>query len=597
MRRTARALVLLTSLASLALSANGGRAGPPTAAGAPAEQRGRLSEILGTEPPPPPAAPATRAGTPAAAPRPTARRPALAGWIPRPWDGGSISVGTTSDGYLLHAVTLPERGEGYRLLGVVPGRRTNHGTDELVAATQRAARQVAARHPGPSLVVGNLSLPSGGPIEFSESHRAGRDADFLFYALDAASGAPVEPTDFVLYKCDGTSTDGRLRFDVVRNWALVEALLGDDTIAVQYLFVSACLKRQLLAHAESAGAPKATVQRARQVLWTPSDALVHRDHFHLRIYCTEDDHAAGCRDTGKLWDWVPTRSELRHARSERLKGELRSRDRAKRLAAAREVVRGWQPELAYRLPHLLDDPDPAVRAAAAAALVQFDAQETYAGVAALLKPPTDPERFRRGLEVLVELRSEGSAWRLEQILAGTYAPLEELKPAAAMRVELRALAARGLARVGRCRSFPDLLAALEDPAPRVRDAALWTLRFLTNQRPAAKEKTPQAVADAWRRWWAAHGTENESKWHRDGFRAAGHAVPLETWTWEAVPALVAAAGVPDETGWTAHRLLRRIAKRGAPPEHPDPQVRGARWHDWWWGVHGRQARKLAAPRS
>ena len=549
---------------------------------------GAAPQTAAPEPPPPPAAGAAR--LPASTRLPT-------DWTPRPWDGGSISMGTTDEGYLVHAASLPARGDGWRLLAVVPERGTFYGTDELVAAIRRAAHSVAAKHPGPRLVVGNLSLAYGGPIGFSQSHTSGRDADLLFYAKDARSGAPVEPTDFVLYRCDGTSEDGRLTFDVARNWALVESLLTDPTIEVQFLFVSGCQKRQLLAYARATGAPAAVVARAEGVLWRPTDSEAHRDHFHLRIYCPPGDTAAGCRDAGRWWDWATNRPEARAAASERIERDLRSRDPARRRAAVRALVDGWHPHLAYRLCRLADDSDRGVRAAAVEALAVLDPEECYGPVASLLKPPTDLARFRRGLAALVRLSSAGSAWRLEQLLEGTYAPLEELRPDRATRAELRTLSARGLGRFGRYRSIPALLTALDDPQPSVREAARGALRHLTTQRAEGDQRDAAAVAKAWRAWWARDAGEKEADWHHAGFRAAGFDVPFQTWTWGAVPALVAAAGGRDEVGWTAHRLLVRIAKRGAPPWHPDPDIRAARWKAWWWGAHARLARQSAAPAS
>jgi penicillin-insensitive murein endopeptidase len=91
------------------------------------------------------------------------------------------------------------------------------------------------------------------------------------------------------------------RFDVKRNWALVEALVTDPDIRVQWVFVSRELKRLMVRHAEKAKRPSWVIEYARRVMSQPGRSAPHDDHFHVRIYCPRGDRALGCQDTGPVW--------------------------------------------------------------------------------------------------------------------------------------------------------------------------------------------------------------------------------------------------------------------------------------------------------
>jgi penicillin-insensitive murein endopeptidase len=101
------------------------------------------------------------------------------------------------------------------------------------------------------------------------------------------------------------------RFDLARNWALVEALLVDPAIDVEYLFISERLRDRLLEHAASIHAPADRIDRARRALRQPPRVPPHDDHLHLRIRCSAADRSQGCVDEGR----VRLRSEVARART------------------------------------------------------------------------------------------------------------------------------------------------------------------------------------------------------------------------------------------------------------------------------------------
>jgi penicillin-insensitive murein endopeptidase len=245
-------------------------------------------------------------------------------------DFSSVSVGTFNAGLLRRGARLPPRGEGYLIPPLWQARGANYGTDELVAMIERAAARVAREYPGAQLGLGDLSLRGGRDSELHRSHRAGRDADLIFYAVDER-GRPVAPvnsmprygTDDRRARPPGPQEHGVVYgpfsprwLDLPRTWALVRALLEDPEAEVQYLFCHERIRQQLLAHARAIGDDEALIGRAEALLRQPSDSAVHDDHLHLRIHCADDDRAYGCLDRGpmrwwkKRWKYMPPRAPL-----------------------------------------------------------------------------------------------------------------------------------------------------------------------------------------------------------------------------------------------------------------------------------------------
>lgn len=225
------------------------------------------------------------------------------GLVPLPDE--PTSVGTTSEGYLVMGASLPDEGEGFER-----GRRgeaTRYGVPRLVAALERAGATVAREAPGSGLLrVGDLGSELGGAHLRHRSHRAGRDVDVLFYLTDAA-GRPAPSRGFLAVSRFGTTLDedGHVFFlDEERNWRLVRALLTDPEIDVQWIFCSRGVKSRLLRWALEHEDDPDLLVRAAYVLQQPENALPHDDHFHVRLYCSTDERARGCRDTGPRWPWL-----------------------------------------------------------------------------------------------------------------------------------------------------------------------------------------------------------------------------------------------------------------------------------------------------
>ena len=218
--------------------------------------------------------------------------------------GQTISVGTVDQGYLHDAVRLADRGTGYQRLR--PGEGARYGTVTLVGAIERAAREVADAFPGGyPLRVGDLSNPHGGQHPRHRTHRAGRDADLVFFARDAGGLAALAHGWLQFDRFGLAILRSRVfRFDEARNWHLVRSLVMDERARVKWLFCSNQLKVRLLRYAARFERSPRAVARATWILHQPSDGQSHDDHFHLRVGCGATERSLGCREQAPHWPWL-----------------------------------------------------------------------------------------------------------------------------------------------------------------------------------------------------------------------------------------------------------------------------------------------------
>jgi penicillin-insensitive murein DD-endopeptidase len=220
----------------------------------------------------------------------------------------STSLGGPSSGTLVGAVALPQAGPGF----VHNARRpveARYASVELVQAIVRAAAVIDQELPGSVLVVNDLSLASGGPIAQHGSHQSGRDADILFYSLDAKGkplpsvGVPLDPEGKGWDFKDLTTAadDQRVRLDARRTFRFVRALLEAAPQAVQRIFVVEHVRTLLLAEAARVRAPRAIVRRFDEITCQPESP--HDDHLHVRFFCSPEDLGLGCEDSPPIYPW------------------------------------------------------------------------------------------------------------------------------------------------------------------------------------------------------------------------------------------------------------------------------------------------------
>ena len=215
------------------------------------------------------------------------------------------SVGVPHNGVLTRSAELPESGPGF-----VRFRRhcpIYHGLPRLVAAVERAAAEVDRAFPGGApLVVGDLSAESGGKIPRHNSHRSGRDVDFLFY-LTTPTGIPIKNPGFLPLGADGFvqlpgGNYGLL--DVERQWHLFKTLMTDPEIDIQFLFMSREIEARVMQYALSKETDWELIWHAQTVMIQPGDSLPHADHVHVRIACKPEEAVAGCSGGGPHWPWL-----------------------------------------------------------------------------------------------------------------------------------------------------------------------------------------------------------------------------------------------------------------------------------------------------
>jgi penicillin-insensitive murein endopeptidase len=196
----------------------------------------------------------------------------------------SLSVGSPSNGWQLRAKKLRPSGH---LFIKQNSRNNSYGHPALVLMLERSAKQMARDAPGSSMLVGDLSGKYGGPLAKHRSHQSGRDADVGFFVTDK-KGRSQQVTRFIAMNGEGKALDGSgYEFDDYKNWLLVQLWMKDTRARIMYVFVTAHLRRRLLAFAKARPAFAKYVERASTFLRQPSNSSAHNDHFHVRIACPD----------------------------------------------------------------------------------------------------------------------------------------------------------------------------------------------------------------------------------------------------------------------------------------------------------------------
>ena len=230
-------------------------------------------------------------------------------------DYTTVSIAKAAGGRIHRPAKMPRRGHGFKVPLTWHERGNQWGTDELIASVERAASRVRDQK-RVVLGVADLSPKRGGKTIWHASHQSGRDVDLIFYSVnDKGRAMPPPEVEMVHFGGDGRpfipkhmqkdgyeepTWDAR-RFDDELNWLLVEALLSDRAVRVQWIFVSRPLQARLLRWAERHERPTWLIEYARTVMKQPSPRAPHDDHFHVRLYCSRADRELGCVDTGPVW--------------------------------------------------------------------------------------------------------------------------------------------------------------------------------------------------------------------------------------------------------------------------------------------------------
>ena len=218
----------------------------------------------------------------------------------------STSIGAPSSGRIEGSIALPDEGPGFYHNTKRP-YEARFGSVELVQLIIRAAANVAEQVPESLLTVNDLGLEDGGPIQQHGSHQSGRDADILFYSLDAhgkpirSVGVPIDPSgagvDFKDLR--DPKDDQPIKLDVKRTWQFAAALIEVADDQLQRIFIVEHVRKMLLDEAARVKAPKKVVQRFADITCQPQ--APHDDHMHIRVFCSPEDMAKGCMDSPPVY--------------------------------------------------------------------------------------------------------------------------------------------------------------------------------------------------------------------------------------------------------------------------------------------------------
>jgi murein endopeptidase len=479
---------------------------------------------------------------------------------------GSVSVGAVSSGQLFNSAELPLVGPHHVVLHEQSLRRTNFGSDELIALVESAAAAVAVEFPGAIMTVGNVSRQGGGRIPWSISHRVGRDVDISFYLMGDDGEQVVLPDMVSLAAPDGTadSLGIHVRFDVAKNWALLHHVLTWDGVQVQYVFVADHLIDAMFALALKEGVKSSQLDNWRAKVRQPRGTLPHDDHFHIRILCSHEDLAEGCRDIFGGRERVPMKHGGYRQRTKELLAIAKSDEAEERRVAALTRL-GWMrapgaKSLAFQL---LDGQSTAVIERAALSLLELvDASPRVATLVAFLSRSKDGAAIRSSLRLLRKTSSR-YARKLEPLL-GQDRVVVTSDHFWTGQEDLLAGGVRLLGWAGNLASGSKLIPFLEHDREAVRSAALFALRSISGAEvfpDTILAVPPKDLRRQWRRFARRHRDVDDN--FRKTLSARGYAVKRNLGPKERNQLLSAILDV-DWVSLNAQRILRKLTGNHVP---------------------------------
>jgi hypothetical protein len=482
-------------------------------------------------------------------------------------DHGSISVGPAAGGGILVAGRpLEPDGEHHRIMDEHRLRWTNWGTDELIEAIVDAAAHVADRFPGSILSVGNISRQGGGSIPWSISHNAGRDVDLGFYVVGEEGESLLLPAMIPLLPPDGTAElEGiTVRFDPARNWALLESFLESERVTVQYAFCASFLVDLMFAHARSQGVSGSRLAKLREIVRQPRGTLPHDDHVHIRVLCTADDLADGCRNIVGGREVVPRDHGGFRARCAALAEMARTDGSPERRAAALARLAWMKAPQAQKTAYaaLDQDDDWGVKVAALRALEKVGASPRVGSLLRAVETTENAEAAAIAFRLLRRASSRESrkvAGLLEdpRVLRSPVHFFERV-------IIVRAEACRLLGWLGDLSQGTRIVPLLRDDDPAVREAALWALRCLAADEvfpDSVVEVPPDDVADQWKRFVRRHKDVGRNL--QRTLAANGYKVPRNPGRRD-VRELLRAIRDADHISINVQRLLNRLTNARIP---------------------------------
>ena len=203
----------------------------------------------------------------------------LFGAVKEPANLATRSIGFYAKGCLAGGKPLPVNGPAWQVMRL--SRNRNWGHPSLIRYVERFATDAKQKDGWPGLLVGDLSMPRGGPMPFGHSsHQVGLDVDIWYkpapdHELSAEERESVKMESFLL-------DPGHVNPEVWK--PEYEQLLRR---AVSYpevarIFVNPAIKKWLCDNAKG----------DRGYLSKITPIMGHDDHFHVRLVCPANN--PGC---------------------------------------------------------------------------------------------------------------------------------------------------------------------------------------------------------------------------------------------------------------------------------------------------------------
>lgn len=497
---------------------------------------------------------------------------------------GSVSVGTVTDGFLHSGALLPDSGPHHDVVRAHLDRNTHWGTDELVAILLTAASDVAGAFPNARLQVANMARQGGGDLPWSRSHNSGRDVDLAFYLLDQDGKDHPASDLLVLSPPAGTvETEGRqLHFDPERNWLLVNSLLTNPHMEVEYIFMADFLVDLMRETAARAGVSASRFKQLRRQVHQPRGALPHDDHMHVRFSCTPDDTLNGCREirAGRVIPLPKSRAfrERLESLGKMLTGDLPTEQKAN---AARIAGIFQASTLAPTLAKSLESCEEPMCVEALAALTTMGSVPPWMVLEEFLQRTRDPFSFDLAMAMAAQ-ESRNHSDRLESFLKDVRVLRAHRYPWETVRsVRVQAALALTVSEDWRLTTLQALYECLSDPDPEMQEVAGLALSAMAGgwDLTAICAPPPGSTWKACRRWLRHSG--GRSKVLAKLLKAQGLSVSREISQLDDVPALLKALSMTPAISINAQIALRRILEKRIPINYWNPAAITYLWaHEW-----------------
>jgi penicillin-insensitive murein DD-endopeptidase len=205
----------------------------------------------------------------------------LFGAVKEPANMATRSIGFYARGCLAGAKPLPVNGPAWQMMRL--SRNRNWGHPSLIHYIERFALDAKAKDRWPGLLVGDLSMPRGGPMPFGhKSHQVGLEADIWYkpapnYELSAEERETMKMESFLLDPGHVNPAVWKPDYEKFLRRAV-------SYPEVALIFVHPAIKKWLCDNASGDRRPLSKI----------IPIMGHDDHFHVRLVCPANN--PGCEN-------------------------------------------------------------------------------------------------------------------------------------------------------------------------------------------------------------------------------------------------------------------------------------------------------------